>query len=283
MSYKNTLKKLIPPVVFDAYRKIKNSLFFAEWEHIPQGWNYKSKKIKGWDLTSIVALQCEKWDAFCKGIEGSSMLGINHEASDYDGVNLVAHNTLMCFSYACASAVKDNKLRLLDWGGGIGHYGKVAESILPDINIEYTCYDFSVFCDAAQEIYPQAKFYSDTDVIFKNEYDLVNVSSSLWYDINWKDTLSALLSISSNYIYLTRMVFVDKSDSFVAIQRPYSSGYKTEYLCWIFNKNELVNFVHANGFKLIKEVFISEGPLIYKAREQGKMLGFLFKRINASL
>ncbi len=281
MINKKFLKKWVPQGVILIAQRLKTKLLYADWEYIPEGWNYASQEVKGWNLSSIADLQVEKWDSFCEHVNGAAPLFINHEASDYSQEDLVAHNTIMCFSYACALASSPGKqFRLLDWGGGIGHYGKIAEGILPGVYVKYTCYDLPVFCERGKKVYPEADFLDTIEEVCENEYDLTVISSSLWYDQYWQDTLAKLIRITNGYLFITRMVFVNDAPSYIVIQRPYSMGYKTEYLCQIFNKQEIVSFVEKRGFILIKEFFISDAQIIYNAPEQGKYRGFLFKKYH---
>ncbi|MES2276343.1 MAG: hypothetical protein V4592_09990 [Bacteroidota bacterium] len=279
MIKRNFFKKWVPPGVINSIRILKAHLIYADWEYMPQGWNYSSKKVKGWNLDSIADLQVKKWARYCNAIEGTSPLFVNHEAADYSQPDLISHNTYMCFSYACAMAACGcYPFRLLDWGGGIGHYGKVAESVLPGTAIKYTCYDMPVFCERGQKVYPEAEFVDNIDKVLEKSYDLTLLSSSLWYDPNWRDTLNKLINVTQGYLLITRMIFINNASSYIAIQRPYSMGYKTEYLCQIFNKKEIIDFVVQRGFTLIKEMFLSDAMPIYKAPEQGKYGGFLFKK-----
>jgi hypothetical protein len=73
------------------------------------------------------------------------------------------------------------------------------------------------------------------------------------------------------------MIFVEQIPSFVAIQRPHGI-YNTEYLCWILNKAEFISYVEAKGFKLVRELLIDKSPFIFRAPEQGNIIGFLFRK-----
>ena len=67
-------------------------------------------------------------------------------SSDYNKLDLISHNLLVSFNYVCLlSSQKKNSLKILDWGGGIGHYGQIAKSSLPEIAVDYWCYDLEAF------------------------------------------------------------------------------------------------------------------------------------------
>lgn len=278
MSFKAIVKSWIPPKILWLGRRLKDSLFMADWEYIPQGWNYVSKRIKGWNVEEIVNLQAEKWDLFVENISGQNQIGINHESNDYSSSDLFSHNLIMTYSYVVSLASqKKNQLKILDWGGGIGHYGKITEAVLT-IPVEYTCYDLEIFCQKGRYLYPTAKFISETKEVFKSNYNTTVIGSSLWYDREWQQTLNNLTEITEDYLFISRMIFIEKSSSYIAIQRPYSAGYPTEYLCQIFNQNELIQYLENCGFDLVREFFVGHGVHIHKAPEQGDFKSFLFRK-----
>jgi putative methyltransferase (TIGR04325 family) len=271
--------RFIPPAVLSMLKFMRNRLVGAEWEYMPLGFAYKGKNIKGWNVNSIVKLQLSKWSNFHQRVKSPGNFAVNHEAIDYDVPDLISHNLIMSFSYVCLLAAgRKNNLSLLDWGGGIGHYGLIAKEALPGISIDYWCYDLEVFGIGALEALPDAQFVSDITFVEDLKFDLVNISSSIWYDPEWKQTLLSLRPSVGKYIYITRMIFVENESTYVAIQKPYSMGYKTEYLCLIFNKRELIDYVISLGYTFEREFYFGPAAHIYKAPEQGNYLGFLFKK-----
>lgn len=273
---KKHLKKYLPPVFVDIARWLKRVFLYADWEYVKEGWSYTNPKIKGWNMSEIAQIQMGKWDRFAAAIKSPSSFGVNHESEDYSTPDLFSHNLLMSFNYVCALAAhKQDTLKLLDWGGGIGHYGQVAKEALPGIAVEYANYDLPVFEASFRQLFPGGHFIKSIDEL-SGGYDLVNISSSLWYDQQWKETLRKLSGFAVKYLYITRMIFVKDSPSYVAIQRPYAEGYHTEYLCWIFNENELINYVISLGYCLERKFFFDGTPQIYNAPEKGKLLGFVF-------
>jgi putative methyltransferase (TIGR04325 family) len=278
---RKALRQIFPPIVISALKFLRTKFMYAEWEYVPEGWAYSGKQVKGWNLESIAQLQYDKWAAFCRSIDAPNHFGVNHEAESHNEPDLNSHNLVISFNYVCCLAVNEqNTLKMLDWGGGIGHYGYIAQSALKDTNVDYWCYDLEAFRATALKVMPGVHFGTDIRYFQGQQFDLVNVGSSIWYDPQWKDTLQQLTQCTHTYIYLSRMVFVDHASSYVAIQRPYSMGYKTEYLCWIFNRSEFIAYLEFVGFTLEREFYLGPAAFIYNAPEQGRYLGFLFKRIN---
>ncbi len=122
---------------------------------------------------------------------------------------------------------------------------------------------------------PGYNYFSDINYIKGKQFDLVFASSSLWYEKDWKSAVEWLAASSIDYFYITRMIFISDEDSYVAIQRPGIDGYKTEYLCWVLNENQFLEFVVSLGFSFIREIYIGHSFPIFKAPEQGYIKGFL--------
>ena len=171
-------------------------------------------------------------------------------------------------------------MSMLDWGGGIGHYSVINNALMPQLNIDYHCEDVPALCEAGRTVLPNATFYDVPGASFLNKYDFVHAGSSLWCVENWKETAAKLAGASTDYLYITRMMFVEDAESFVVLQRPYKYGYDTEYQCWVLNKQEFVKHIEAQGFRQVREFLFGWGPEIHAAPEAGFFKGFLFRRVN---
>lgn len=237
-------------------------------------------RIKGWNVSSIAERQKEKWPAYVESLKGARPLGISHEGTmGAQSVDWEDHNVLITYAYVLALAAHNRRrLTLLDWGGGIGHYFALSQALLPDVDIDYYCQDLPLLCSAGREVLPQAHFFEEPDACFIRSYDLVLASSSLWYEEQWRTLVDKLIGATVEYLYLTRMMFVSRAESFVAVQRPGAMGYQTEYLCWVFNRNEFVDYLVAHGMELVREFIIGRGSYIHRAPEQGDLRGFLFRK-----
>jgi putative methyltransferase (TIGR04325 family) len=269
-------------MLFDASRRSLDYLRPAPWEYVPEAWQRASQLNEGWNLPTIAQVEKLKWPAYLGLTQGKGPLGVNHEAVSYsDSTDVNAHNTNMIFGYVLALAARNRKkLSVLDWGGGIGHYYVLSRALVPDIEIDYYCADLPAFCSVGRELLPGVTFLDLDDRCLDRQYDLVFASSSLWYEEKWKPLLAKLAASARDYLYVTRMLFVGDGPSFVALQRPWAAGYRTQYLCWIFNRRELIEAVETSGLRLLREFFLGPGPHIHKAPEQADFRGFLFQRGN---
>jgi putative methyltransferase (TIGR04325 family) len=277
------LQLFIPPILADFLKRNMGYLGYAGWKYVPEGFNRKVN-ASGWNLDSIAKLQVEKWDSYVNRIKSSRTLGINHESPDVNrNEDPFFHNLLTSFAYVLSlSAIGKGSVKFLDWGGGIGHYGVLAEELIKSTNIglEYYNYDFEAFGNYGKKLNPSYHYFSDENLFTDQKFDLLMASSSLWYEPNWQLGVDKLCKFNAEYVYITRMIFVLQKPSYVAIQKPKTMGYETEYLFWILNKSEFLDYMQTKNFRLIREFEFGEVTPIFKAPEQGTMKGYLFKKTS---
>jgi putative methyltransferase (TIGR04325 family) len=275
-------KSIFPPFLINAFIRVKSYIGFYEWKYVAEEWDESYSFQKAWDLNSISELQLEKWKNYTEIVNSTLPLGLNHEAGiPYNNQNIVFHNLLMTFSYVAALAsLHKKKISFLDWGGGIGHYGLLMKKMLPDIEVNYFCYDFNAFCVVGNNLWLDNSVFSSNreEMLEVNKYDLVMASSSIWYEPSWKAIFKRLIDASKNYLLITRMLFIEKAQSYVALQRPSSMGYKTEYYFWVINEDEFLSFANESGLVLVRKFIVSDKIYILRAPEQGKFKGFLFRK-----
>jgi putative methyltransferase (TIGR04325 family) len=281
-SFLKKMQLFLPPVLADFIKKNIGYVGLAPWEYAPQGFKTEVK-AGGWGLDSIAALQKEKWPSYASRIGSCNSLGINHESPNVSSNNdPFFHNLLISFAYVFAlSAINKKVVKMLDWGGGIGHYGLLAEELVKTtgIEVDYFCYDFEVFNNHGSTLNPTYHYFNDKDLYLDQKFDLLVASSSIWYETDWKVGVDKICRYDAEYIYITRMIFIVDKPSFVAIQRPKTMGYQTEYLFWIINKTEFLQYMESKNLMMVREFEFGPVTPIFKAPEQGTMKGFLFKRI----
>lgn len=255
-----------------------------EWEYVPEGWRIAQtdSRIKGWDVDSVLQVYEAKWPSFVKNLEGALPLAISHESSSSAGSDPIFHNVIMSYAYALALASRlKSSISMLDWGGGIGHYYLISQSLIPDLEIDYHCKDVPVLAVHGRELFPRAHFYTD-DSCLARQYDFVLASTSLHYSHDWANALKGLIRATRGYVFVTQLPIIRESPSFVMIQRPYAYGYNTEYLGWCLNRLEFLECARAAGAQLVREFIIGYRPLIHGAPEQCEYRGFLFRSQGSS-
>jgi len=278
ISLKLAVRQLAPPILWDALIRIKHRADLPEWEYLPEGWAYAQHRPdnKAWNDPSILEVYRRKWPVFERMVAGVGPLGIAHESDLTTDSDLLSHNLVMTFGYVLGLAAQELLgISMLDWGGGIGHYCLLARALLPSVALEYHCKDMPLLVAAGMELLPEGHFYSD-DTCLDRRYDLVMASTSLHYSLDWHTALADLCGATGRYLYLASMPIVLHAPSFVFIQRPYTFGYRTEYLSWCLNRQEILAAVESQGLRLVREFVYGLAPHITKAPEQNLYRGFLF-------
>jgi putative methyltransferase (TIGR04325 family) len=270
-----TAKRFVPDALVDVGRAL--GLFGGrEWEFKPLGWNARSGLAHGWNDPSIALTQVAKWPAFVAAASGSGTLGINHEAARMACDDCDSHNTVMSFAYVVGRARTD-PLRVLDWGGGLGHYYVLARALWPDIQLRWTCKDVAAICEQGAKLVPDVRFVDD-DACLSERYDLVMASSSLQYAQDWRRVAGELAAAANPWLYLARLPIVLSASSFPVVQDPRRYGYQTRYVGWFLNRSELLGRMASIGMELEREFLEGERPFVRHAPERGEYRGFLFRR-----
>jgi putative methyltransferase (TIGR04325 family) len=289
-----TIKAFTPPIVLLAIKRVAIALGLRapdpppeplrpaveppEWEYVPEGW---ARAVPGWDVQAVADAQRRKWPDFLQALSDTGALGVYHETvagSEMDREDLGAHNNAVTFGYVLGLAARGrDRLEVLDWGGGVGHYHVLARVLQPGLDLVYTCKDVPALVEAGRELQPEVEFTSD-DAVFEREFDLVVASSSLQYAEAWADTFAGLGRAARRYLFVTRLPIALESPSFVVLQRAYRYGYDTEYLGWVLNRDELLGAAVASGLTLERE-FVVAGRFAAEGAPESPIghRGFLFR------
>jgi putative methyltransferase (TIGR04325 family) len=284
-SIKSNVKRLIlyalSPALIGRLKSLRSKLPWApplDWEYVSGGWQDGDADARGWNVESVANAQRERWSRFVALAEGNGPLGICHESVDPGSNDYVSHATIITFGYVIALASRrSDSLSILDWGGGAGHYGVLARTLLDGVALDYHCKDVPLLCAAGRELQPEVTFHEDEASCFSRRYDLVMASGSIHYSRDWRAAMQSLAAAADGWLYLTRIPLVKTAPSFLVRQRPYRNGYYTDYCGWFINRNELLAHADAIGLSLTREFLVSEAPVVENAPEQCQYGGFLFR------
>jgi putative methyltransferase (TIGR04325 family) len=272
------LERLLPPVVTGF---IRHSL--SEWDYVSDKWPAMGVPEKGWSAESVVDGQQAHWPILVGNLAGTGPLGVSHLPSQLTRDDPGDHNAMMSYGYVLARAGRDKQqLRVLDWGGGAGHYFLYSQILLPEVVLDYHCYELPSMCRLGRKLVPEAQFHEDAQQLTGPRFDLVISSSALHYFEDWQATARLLSDWCAEYLYLARLQTVSRSPSFVVRQRPYGQGYDTEYLSWFLNRGELTGCLESLGLELVREFVYAENWTVKRAPEAGECRGFLFRRRSLS-
>jgi putative methyltransferase (TIGR04325 family) len=270
------LTLFIPPVVFKGVHYIQAIFRKPTLEYAPEGWqtSLDNGQNQGWSVDSVVAAERAKWDAFCHNLQGPGPLGFSHEHNDLSVVrNPNFHNVHISFAYVLSLAAhKKDRVSVLDWGGALGHYYRVAKAVLPDVAIDYHVKEVPLMARAGKQLNPEVHWYDDEDCLNKH-YDLIMMNGSIGYLEDWADVLHRIAGSVKEYLFLFRLPVVQHSPSFISIERLYHSQMLHQQL----NQTELLETVKEIGLTPMREFVIGDRPFIKGAPEQCELRGWLFR------
>jgi len=252
---------------------------YREWEYVPEGWARQStdSRVTGWDVREVCESYRAKLPAFRSLLEGRGPIAAGTSPGTAIGTPSVREqNTVLAFAYALALASrKSDCVSILDWGGGIGFFYLLSKALLPpEVELEYHCKELPLLCSYGRRELPEVEVHED-ETCLERSYDLVVASSSLQYSKDWTRVLDGLAAASRRYLYLGRVPVVLSSPSFVVLQRAYRYPLKTEYLSWVFNREELLDQCLRSRLELVQEFLLGFKPVVFGAPEQDETRGFL--------
>jgi putative methyltransferase (TIGR04325 family) len=252
----------------------------SEWEYRPDGWSVGEMGTEGWNDSSIADAQAQHWPELIRNLQGYGPLGVSHFPWKKTREDWTDHNAMMSLGYVLALASrKKDQLSILDWGGGVGHHYPYSRALIPEVEIDYHCYDLPRLCSLGKTFLPDASFYTRESEALARCYDLILCGSSLHYFEDWRGILGKLAA-KTELLYVSRSQTVHSAPSFVVVQKPHRVGYRTQYRCWFLNRQELILCAENAGLELIREFLYSEQWYVRGAPEQGHCRGFLFRRTN---
>jgi putative methyltransferase (TIGR04325 family) len=258
----------------------------AEWEFVPEGWARATAPdappLRGWDVESVAEAYRTRLPEFERLVAGTEPVAIPTSASVAGTPpNVNDQNTILVFGLALTRAWAlrgDDHLSVLDFGGGFGFSSFLARALLPEtVAIDYHVEEVATVCDAARAAVPSVTFTTDATTEARR-FDLVMASNSLQYACDWQTLVRRLAAATERLLLLSAVPSVMSVPSFVVLQRTQKYRFDTEYLSWIFNREELVDAVTDAGLALEREFLQSARPAIPRAPEPPHTRGFLFER-----
>lgn len=270
------IRRRVPRSLRRVVRSALRRALGSRWEVAPAGWDTPAR---GWDVPTVAEAQRERWNNYATAIGGTAPLTIPYERAGGHVVGIAGHNAATAFAYVLMIAAHERKrLRVLDWGGGVGQYALLARAAVVDTEVDYFVFDFLALVAQGRELVEDVTFDSNRGGALSRSYDLIVASGSVWCERDWRAAIDDLARSCDEYLYVTGMGMVTDAPSFVTLHQPVESGYQTEYLCWILNESEFVSHVSSAGMELVREFLIDSGPEIKGAPERPEMRGYLFRK-----
>lgn len=267
------IESLLPPLAANTARYA-----LSRTRYEPRGWTANGLGGGGWNLESVATAQETHWPVLVRNLEGPGPLGVSHLPDRMTREDTGDQNVMMSYGYVLTRAARNKQsVSILDWGGGLGHYYLYSRALLPEIAIEYHCYDVPALCRVGRRLQPGVQFHQETDDLAGARFDLVISSSSLHYFQDWQHVAGTLAQRTSGFLYIARLMTVTRGPSFVVRQRS-RQGYRTEFLVWFLNREEVLECVQRHGMNFVREFVFEEDWVVKNAPEQGRCRGFLFHR-----
>jgi|SRR5580658_1380678 putative methyltransferase (TIGR04325 family) len=149
-----------------------------------------------------------------------------------------------------AGAGSRRRIRVLDWGGGVGIARTAAAKAAPGLALDWHVVDTRSRCEHGAAIQPQVRFLTDAESLGKQRFDLVHAGGSIGADPDWRGTLARLRRFCSRALLLDHVAVSESEPSFVAEYHDASWPEGTVFTSWILNEAELWAALAAAGFTL---------------------------------
>lgn len=250
------------------------------WRYLPDGWPSPENGI-GWNGPAVAEAYRAKWAGFRDALDGVGPFGVIHEIPlggqirvDDPSAELLG----VAFSYVLARAAgREQRLRVLDYGGALGHYALIARANLPDLELDYHVRELREVCAVGRELVPDVIFH-DSDACLAESYDVVFASGTLECLADWRSELARLARAASRYVYLTRVPIARHEPSFVCLQRVDMYGYSGAIPFWVINRRELLAEAKKLHVALVREFVTGEedGDISGAPERRFPSRGFLF-------
>ena len=280
-SLRSVVRALVPPIVLKGWHALRRRAL----THV----DMITPAPLGWDtpLTQVGAsADFWRWNITPARISGERALierlrandpdlfrsEVNDEGQRFAGAEYISYMTVV---YALAVAARQKlTLSILDYGGGPCDYYWLVRAMLPDLELDYHCFELPPLVELGRELAPDVVWHSDATWM-ERRFDVVMFNTSLQYLRDWHTVIPQAASAADGYLLLTQVPTVLSESGFVVLQRTGGS----QVLAVRFSRSELIDTVRATGFQLVREFPMAQEAIVYGAPEQPSPRGFLFKRI----
>jgi len=279
MTLKAFLKLVLPPFVLEIYRALRRTIrragnrlvFSREVDEI----RASAAEWQGYESAAVIARERDNWKSLIQILQNGHQPLVTKGTGKPDTQRMTGeHNAYMTFGYVLAlAAQRKSAVKILDYGGELGHYYFIGKALLPEVALEYHCKELPEMAKAGRKVSPSIIWHTD-DSCFEQHYDLIIFSGSLQYIRNWQEVLHRASRAAREYVYLMYVPVVEFVPSYVALQ----SLDGAQMIHRQFNKSELLSTIGSAGLRIIREFWVEDHPSITNAPEQPSHYGCLLKR-----
>lgn len=178
------------------------------------------------------------------------------------------------------NGLSNKKIRVLDYGGGLGtHYFKVFEP-LKDFLEDYVILETPLVAERFSELNKQIEYVTELENTAPMSFDICLASCSIPYVENPYLTLAEIMKCSK-YLILDRMPFVDSINSDVLkLQKSKTSKHsRVSYPAWLMSRSKFLSFCDEYGHEIISTWEVPEDRPYFKFK-RFSYSGYLIKCVS---
>lgn len=254
--FRNLLKYISPPLVWDVYKWVNNKGKFYgvvgdfhSWKEAERFLrdnhkeDYSKPEILNQVLRSIQSVR--------RGEAVFERDGVIFDKKEYN------YPLLATLQRTINSCRKNNKtVHILDFGGSLGstffQNRDYLEAMMP---YEWHICEQPHFVEIGKKEIPEIKFHEDINSYVEsgNPCDILLLSSVIQYFNAPMAWLAKLIKLPFRYIIIDRTLFNNERKDRLAIQYVPPSIYDACYPVWLLNKEFLTNFIIQEGYAVTDE------------------------------
>jgi len=217
-----------------------NKIDFNIWEGIYKDFSECPKCGEGFSTERWVAQETERINKLKAAIKESPLSAVGYRTSLLPLlIALMAENS------------KENKVNVLDFGGGLGStYLLVNSGCIKQGDMSFCIVESEEICRRGREV-----FKDDDKICFSNclpkdvrSFDIIHLGSSIQYIEDWRGLMKEFAIYKPGYILLAD-VPAGKIPTYASVQNYYGS--KIPY--WFFNTNDIIDTMASAGYTLMFE------------------------------
>jgi putative methyltransferase (TIGR04325 family) len=238
LNFKGILKKILPPILFDIRRYIRDRFVndALEWQGNFSSWDEAMLQCKGYNAPNILES--------CK----TALLKVKNGEAAYERDSVVfddihySYPLLVTLQHAALN--NNGNLCVLDFGGSLGSSYYQNKAFLKSMNrVEWCIIEQANFVTCGKIHFEDniLKFYETVEECLKiHKPDVLLLSGVLQCINKPHDWLQTFIKLKFPYIVLDRTTFVDNSNDILTIQNTPAIIYEASYPTWFFNFDKLI-------------------------------------------
>ena len=171
------------------------------------------------------------------------------------------------------AANRQQILRIIDFGGGLGSSFRQNEKLLNliDIQVKWTILEQPLIADIGRKYFENdsLSFSSNINELTGEKIDLFLLSGSLCYIRNPYQLIEQIISIKPRYIVLDRTPFIDGENDSYGLQYVPASIFEASYPITFFARNKMFDVLSSNYTLIAK--WISDDQPDNKSTSEGSL------------